>query len=113
MLFRRGEVPGCRPLILLPVEWPHRVPALAASGLPPPIQAESSCRRQPRVNTVEVCADEPPARRPAGYPCWDQLSAADRDRLAGQLGQTIAALHQLSPPVIRDWWPVDWPPFVA
>jgi len=37
---------------------------------------------------------------------WDQLSAADRDRL----GETIAALHQLPPPVIRDWWPVDWPP---
>jgi len=35
----------------------------------------------------------------------DQLSAADRDRLAGQLGQIIAALHQLPPPVIRDWWP--------
>jgi len=34
---------------------------------------------------------------------WDQLSAADRDRL----GETIAALHQLPPPVIRDWWPVD------
>jgi hypothetical protein len=28
---------------------------------------------------------------------WDQLSAADRDRLAGQLGETIAALHQLPP----------------
>jgi hypothetical protein len=43
----------------------------------------------------------------------DQLSAADRDRLAGQLGETIAALHQLPPPVIRDRWPADWPAFVA
>ena len=43
----------------------------------------------------------------------DQLSAADRDRLAGQLGETIAALRQLRPPVIRDWWPADWPVFVA
>jgi hypothetical protein len=32
----------------------------------------------------------------------DRLSAAERDRLAGQLGETIAALHQLPPPVIRD-----------
>jgi hypothetical protein len=37
------------------------------------------------------------------------VSAVDRDRLAGQLGETIAALHQLPPPVIRDWWPADWP----
>jgi len=44
---------------------------------------------------------------------WDQLSAADRDRLAGQLGETVAALHQLPPPVIRDWWPAAWPAFVA
>ncbi len=43
------------------------VPALAASGLPPPIRAKSSCRRQPQVNTVEVCADQLPAQRPAGY----------------------------------------------
>ena len=26
-----------------------------------------------------------------------------RVRLAGQLGETLAALHQLAPPVIRDW----------
>jgi hygromycin-B 7''-O-kinase len=44
---------------------------------------------------------------------WDRPSAADRDRLAGQLGETIAALHRLPPPVIRDWWPADWPAFVA
>ena len=42
---------------------------------------------------------------------WDQLSAGVRDRLAGQLGETIAALHQLPPPAIRDWWPADWPAF--
>src|SRR6266852_3074621 len=42
--------------------------------------------------------------RPPGVPLdtvWDQLSAADRDRPGGQLGETIAALHQLPPPVIR------------
>jgi hypothetical protein len=32
----------------------------------------------------------------------DRLSAADRDRQAGQLGETIAALDQLPPPAIRD-----------
>ena len=44
---------------------------------------------------------------------WDQVPAAGRDRLADQLGETIAALHQLPPPAIRDWWPADWPGFVA
>ena len=44
---------------------------------------------------------------------WDQVPAAGRDRLAGQLGETIAALHQLPPPAIRDWWPANWPAFVA
>jgi hygromycin-B 7''-O-kinase len=44
---------------------------------------------------------------------WDQLSSGDQDRLAGQLGETIAALHQLPPPAIEDWWPADWPAFVA
>lgn len=44
---------------------------------------------------------------------WDQVSAGDRDRLAGQLGELLAALHQLPPPAIRDWWPADWPAFVA
>lgn len=44
---------------------------------------------------------------------WDQVSAQDRDRLAGQLGETIAALHQLPPPAISGWQPADWPAFVA
>ena len=44
---------------------------------------------------------------------WDQLPAADRDRLADQLGETIAVLHQMPPPTITDWWPADWPAFVA
>jgi hygromycin-B 7''-O-kinase len=44
---------------------------------------------------------------------WDQLCAGDRDRLADQLGETIAALHQLPPRAIKDWWPADWPTFVA
>jgi hygromycin-B 7''-O-kinase len=44
---------------------------------------------------------------------WNQVSAQDRDRLADQLGETIAALHQLPPPAIKDWWPADWPVFVA
>ena len=73
------------------------VPALAASGLPLPIQAESSCRRRPRVNTVGVCADQPLARSPAGYRAGPAIRRRP-DRLVGQLGQTIAALHQLPPP---------------
>jgi len=44
---------------------------------------------------------------------WDQVSAPGRDRLASQLGETIAALHRLPPPAIRDWGPADWPDFVA
>jgi hygromycin-B 7''-O-kinase len=44
---------------------------------------------------------------------WNQVSAQDRDRLAGQLGETIAALHQLPPPAINDWQPAGWPAFVA
>ena len=73
---------------------PLGVTRLAASGLPLPTSAESSCRRPPRVNTVGVCADEPPAWRPAGY----RAGLAVRRRpgpLAGRLGETIAALHQL------------------
>jgi hygromycin-B 7''-O-kinase len=44
---------------------------------------------------------------------WDQVPAQDRDRLADQLGETIAALHRVPPPVIRDWQPANWPDFVA
>jgi hygromycin-B 7''-O-kinase len=44
---------------------------------------------------------------------WDQLPAGDRDRLADQLGETIAALHRLPPPEIKQWWPTDWLAFVA
>ena len=54
--------------------------------------------------------------RLAGVPLdtvWDRVPAAGRGRLACQLGETIAALHQLPPPTIRDWWPADWPGFVA
>ena len=44
---------------------------------------------------------------------WDQIPAGERDRLAGQLGETIAALHRLPLPEITGWWPADWPAFVA
>jgi hygromycin-B 7''-O-kinase len=44
---------------------------------------------------------------------WGQFGAAERDRLAGQLGETIAALHQLPAPEISGWWPADWPSFVS
>ena len=44
---------------------------------------------------------------------WEQVPAKDREVLAGQLGETIAALHRIQPPAIKDWWPADWPSFVA
>ncbi len=44
---------------------------------------------------------------------WGHAGAADRDRLAGQLGETIAALHQRPAPEISGWWPADWPAFVS
>ncbi len=44
---------------------------------------------------------------------WDQVPAGDRHQLAGDLGETIAALHEVPPPVIAGWWPDDWPAFVA
>jgi hygromycin-B 7''-O-kinase len=44
---------------------------------------------------------------------WDQVPAAGRDRLARQLGEAIATLHQLPPPEIDDWQPTEWPAFMA
>jgi len=68
--------------------------------LPLPIQAEFSCRRQSRVNTLRVCADEPPARRPRWLPCG--TSCPPQTGPAGQLGETIAALRKLRPTAISD-----------
>jgi hygromycin-B 7''-O-kinase len=44
---------------------------------------------------------------------WDRVDTRERDGLAGQLGETIAALHQLPLPDIPAWWPAGWPSFVA
>lgn len=44
---------------------------------------------------------------------WDRATGAERDRLAAQLGETLAALHEAQPPVIDQWWPGDWSVFVA
>jgi hygromycin-B 7''-O-kinase len=44
---------------------------------------------------------------------WDRLPAGDRVRLARDLGETIAALHEVPPPEIACWWPEDWPAFMA
>lgn len=54
--------------------------------------------------------------RLAGVPlkiAWKQIPAKERDHLALRLGETIAALHQVAPPLIENWWPEDWPAFVA
>jgi hygromycin-B 7''-O-kinase len=52
----------------------------------------------------------------AGVPLntvWKRITAKERDHLAGRLGETIVALHQVPPPVVENWWPGDWPAFVA
>ncbi len=44
---------------------------------------------------------------------WGEFAAADRNRIATQLGEAVAALHRLPDPMIENWWPEDWPAFVA
>lgn len=44
---------------------------------------------------------------------WEHTTVADRDRIAGQLGETMATLHAVPPPGIVGWQPADWPGFVA
>ncbi|MEU7904348.1 aminoglycoside 3'-phosphotransferase/choline kinase family protein [Actinoplanes sp. NPDC049118] len=43
---------------------------------------------------------------------WPGLSPPERDALADQLGEAIAALHTVAVPEIDEWWPADWPEFV-
>lgn len=45
--------------------------------------------------------------------CWSGLGPAERDSIAAQLGEAIAALHAVPVPAIEDWWPQDWAEFVA
>jgi hygromycin-B 7''-O-kinase len=44
---------------------------------------------------------------------WSRVSAGERERVAGDLGELIAALHSVAPPAISGWEPGDWPSFVA
>jgi len=45
---------------------------------------------------------------------WPELAAADRDRLATQVGELLAGLHRVPPPSIPCWYPDQpWPEFVA
>jgi len=54
--------------------------------------------------------------RMAGVPLntvWKRMTTRERDHLADRLGETIMALHQVPAPVVENWWPSDWPAFVA
>lgn len=44
---------------------------------------------------------------------WADLAREDRRRLAVEAGALARALHGIAPPTIEDWWPHDWPAFVA
>jgi hygromycin-B 7''-O-kinase len=44
---------------------------------------------------------------------WKRISIKERDEIADRLGEMIAALHEVSPPPVENWWPDDWPAFVA
>lgn len=45
--------------------------------------------------------------------CRPDLGRAEWDGVAEQLGEAMAALHAVPVPAIDDWWPEDWPGFVA
>ena len=44
---------------------------------------------------------------------WKRIPPKERYHLADHLGETIAAMHQVSPPPVENWWPDDWAAFVA
>jgi len=45
---------------------------------------------------------------------WPGVPAHDRDALAAQAGELLAALHQVRPPPIPGWFPdMPWPQFAA
>jgi hygromycin-B 7''-O-kinase len=44
---------------------------------------------------------------------WKQITTKERDHIAGCLGETIAVLHQVPPPLVENWLPDGWPAFVA
>jgi len=43
---------------------------------------------------------------------WPTAGRAEKVRLAGQMGEILAALHALPVPAIDPWWPADWDTFV-
>jgi len=83
----------------------------AAIGLPLPIRAESSCRRQPRVNTVPVCADEPPARHPAGY--RDSAVRRQPGPAGRPAGRDLRGAASAAATGDQGPWPAGWPAPVA
>ena len=44
---------------------------------------------------------------------WNQIPNKERYHLADHLGETIAAMHQVSPPTVENWRPDDWAAFVV
>jgi hygromycin-B 7''-O-kinase len=54
--------------------------------------------------------------RQAGMPlsaAWKQIATRERDHLGRGIGETIAALHRVSPLPAETQWPGGWPAFVA
>jgi hygromycin-B 7''-O-kinase len=43
---------------------------------------------------------------------WPMANREEKLRLAAQLGEILAALHEVPVPTIDPWWPADWSAFV-
>ncbi|MEV6595793.1 aminoglycoside 3'-phosphotransferase/choline kinase family protein [Actinoplanes sp. NPDC051346] len=43
---------------------------------------------------------------------WPRMTTEQRDAVADQVGEAMAALHALPPPDVENWWPQRWDEFV-